>query len=229
MPGSNCTPFSAGTVVSASVWNRKVGGVCAVTWVSIRQILDQRRIGIGTEERGHGALMRERRLHGDDGVTEDEEIGAAVGAVYGVGGVGLARVEVSARGGGEVAAGGEAHDADAVGTNAEFGGAGANGAESALGVAQFDGVMILGAQAVLENESSHAHGVEPFGNVAALFVHREVDIAAAGADDDGGSGSALAFDDVGSNGGLIDIFRALRAGSAVGPEKLGLGRTGLGH
>ena len=83
--------------------------------------------------------------------------GAAGNAVDGIGGGGIARVEVSERGGGEVAAGGGADDADASGVELPGGGLGADGAEGALGVVEHGGVAVAGgAQAVFEDEGGDA-------------------------------------------------------------------------
>jgi hypothetical protein len=68
------------------------------------------------------ALMRVRRGEGDHRVGQDHEIRPRAGAIERVGGVRIARVEVRAGGGGQVTAGGESPDADAVGSDSVIGG-----------------------------------------------------------------------------------------------------------
>ena len=72
------------------------------------------------------------------------------------------------------------------GIDVEFFGAAADEAHGALGVAEFDGMVIARAEAILQDESGDAHGIEPVGDLAAFVVGGEVMVAAAGSDDDGG-------------------------------------------
>src|SRR5439155_10487602 len=91
-------------------------------------------------------LVGPGRHEGDDGISENSEVRTAVGAVDGVGCVGFAGIEVGGDGGGEVAAGGEAHDPDVVRSDAPFGGANTQGANGALCVANLDGMVVAGAE-----------------------------------------------------------------------------------
>ena len=88
--------------------------------------------------------------------------------VDGVGSVGFAGVGLHGGEGSEFATGGETHDADAVGVDVPFGGAGANDAEGAAGVGHgvvLDGVGAVGfaGEAVFEDEGGDAPGLEPLG------------------------------------------------------------------
>ncbi len=124
-----------------------------------------------------------------------------------------------------MAAGGKAHDADAVRQHAVLGGFGAHGADGALRVAQFDGMMIARAEPVLEHKGRDADRVEPLRDLRAFIVQRQMRIPAAGADDDGGAGAAAFGHQAGRERGLIGVGGAERAGSAIRPEQLRLGRV----
>jgi hypothetical protein len=99
---------------------------------------------------GDGRWRRDRRGEGRE-AGEDSEVAAGPRHLLG-------------DEAGQVAAGGEAHDAEAVGVEAE-----------------------VGAGAVLEDEGGDAEGVEPAGAVVAFLVDGEVAEAAAGGDEDGGA------------------------------------------
>ncbi len=91
--------------------------------------------------------MRDRGVERDDRVGQDQEVGTAADALDGIGGVGLAGVEVGAGGRRQVSAGREAHHADAIGGNAELRRAGAHEANRALRVAELDRVAVPWARA----------------------------------------------------------------------------------
>lgn len=122
---------------------------------------------------------------GDNRIGEDGKIGTGTNALNGVGVRSDAGVKAGGGGGGKVAAGAEAHDADFIGIDMEFGGAGANGAERALRIVQHGGMAILGAEAIAENESRDALGVEPLRDLFSFVIDGEGAITAAGTDDDG--------------------------------------------
>jgi hypothetical protein len=128
----------------------------------------------------------------------------------------------SGRLGGEVASCGEAEDADAVGGDAPFLCVGADGAEGALRVLEFDGVVIARAEAVLQHERGDASGVEEARDLAAFVIRGEVKVAAAGEDEDGGHSLGCVAGQVG--GHLRDVrgVGALRAGCGSGPQAQGL-------
>lgn len=93
-------------------------------------------VGAISEEIEAGAAVDVKVLHGDNGVCEDEEVGAGGLPVDGVLLVrrGGGEVVEGGGGGGEVASCGKATHANVVGGDAQGGGAGANGADGALGV-----------------------------------------------------------------------------------------------
>ena len=95
------------------------------------------------------AVAQERRVRGDGvepGIAEDEVVGTAGGAVNGwVFGVGIAGNKLGSGEGGEVAAGGEANDDDAIGIDVVIRGAGADGLDGAAGVEERDGKEVAAA------------------------------------------------------------------------------------
>src|SRR5947209_17984453 len=89
-------------------------------------------------------------------------------------------------GGGQVSSGRESPDADAIGLNPQLFGMGSHVADRSLCVSEFDRVMVLGSQPVLQHESRNAQRVEPACHVLALISDRQVRIAAARTDNHGG-------------------------------------------
>src|SRR5262245_45538543 len=84
-----------------------------------------------------------------------------------------------------MAASGKAHQPDARGIDSPLIGIGTYHSHGTLGVFQRDGMTIAVSRvAILEHEGTNAQRVEPEGDVAAFFRHREVAIAAARANDD---------------------------------------------
>jgi hypothetical protein len=122
------------------------------------------------------------------GYTSTMKSGRELARSMGSGALGLPLVEMSSGGGGEMAACGKSHHADAVRIDAEFLGAGTHQANGALGIAEFDGMVVLGSEAVLEDERGDAEGVQPVGFLAAFVIGGEPSVAAAGSDDDRGAG-----------------------------------------
>ena len=82
---------------------------------------------------------------------------------------------------------GEAEDADAFRIDFQLVGVRTDGADGALGVAEWDWMVVLGAETVLEDDAGDAVGVQPGGNLLPFVVDRQSAVAAAGADDDGGA------------------------------------------
>ena len=92
---------------------------------------------------------------GDHRIAENHKVRTAAHAVDGVGVARVARVEVRAGGGGQMSAGREPHDADAIGRQAVLSRLGAHGADGALRVPEFHRVVIFRPQPVLKHEGRH--------------------------------------------------------------------------
>ena len=98
------------------------------------------------EEVFDGTFVSDGGVEREDAVTKDHEVRAGREAVDGVRGGGVAGIVMGTGGGGEMAPGGEAHDAEPGGVDAIGSGAAAGEAEGALGVVEFDRVAVaLGA------------------------------------------------------------------------------------
>ncbi len=181
----------------------------------------------GQEDHGRG-VGGDGQIGRDDGVDGDDEGGARGG------------VEAHGDVGGEITAGGEAHDAEAVRMEPELLGA---GAEETQGLADVfkrlrdDGVAGgVGAGAVLEDKGRDAQGIEPAGDIVTLFLDGEMAKAAAGGDEDGGAvglgGGVDREEGVGDLAdaafGVVGADEGLRLVGAVGPEGDELGE-GDGH
>ena len=122
----------------------------------------------------------------EPGIAEDEVVGTAGGAVDWVFGVGIAGNELRSGERGEVAAGREANDDDAIGIDVVIRRAGADGLDGAARVDERNGKQVaIRAEPVAEDEGVEAAGGEPVGHFAALEVAGEMKIRAAGKDDDG--------------------------------------------
>ena len=144
--------------------------------------------GMLAEETDARAHVGDGFAHGDDRVRKDHEVGLATEAVERIGGVGVGLVAVGAEGGGEMAAGGESPDADAVGIDAPLFGVFADDAHGLHAVFDFDGVVVAGRDAVVEDEGGHALVAEPLGDLEAFLAEGDVIVGAAGNDEDGGGG-----------------------------------------
>jgi hypothetical protein len=182
----------------------------------------ERGIGRSAEKIFCGAAVRVFGGHGDDGIGEDDEVGAAIFAVDGIGVGCVAGVEVGGERGGKVASGGEAHEAELRGIDVEFPGAAADEADGALRVAEFDGMVVTRAEAILQDECGDAHGVEPIGDLAAFVVGGEVMIAAAGGDDDSGGGFVVVSGGIVGERGNILVGVAEGTGGGLFPEAEGV-------
>ena len=135
------------------------------------------------------AVAQVRGVAGDGAeprIAEDEVVGPAGGAVDGVFGVGVAGDELGSGKRGQVPAGGETDDDDAIGVDVVVGGAGADGLDGAAGVEERNRQQIaVRGEPVAEDEGAEAAGGEPVGDFAALEVAGQMDVGAAGKDDDG--------------------------------------------
>src|SRR5580704_11341079 len=116
-----------------------------------------------------------------------------------------------------MAARGEAHDADAVGRNVEFGRARTNQANGALRVAQLDWMVIARAKTIREDESGHAERVEPVRYLPPFVVRSEKLIRASGSDNHGRPRRLPVPGREILDGGFVGFLRTLGAGSVVFP------------
>jgi hypothetical protein len=95
----------------------------------------------------------------DHGIRKNCEIGARAGAFDGIGGVGVAHIEVSCGGRCQMAPRGKAPNTDPIGLNAQRPRARSYGADGAMRVIDHGRVMIFRAQAVLQNERRDTEAV----------------------------------------------------------------------
>lgn len=182
-------------------------------------------IGVFAEQIFAGSFMSEFQ-HGDDWVTQDGQVGSGAFAFDGIRGIGGTGIEVGGEGRCEMASGAGAHDADARGIDFPIGGLGPHHSKSAAGVLKHDGVAVaLGAESILEDEGCDAVFREPFG-VPPAFVRGERSIAAAGEDDDGGSGGVFWVGEEGSEGRRVIIAFGEGAWRWTGPQRDGGIRSG---
>ncbi len=129
--------------------------------------------------------------------------------------------------------GGEAEDADAVAIEMPLGGVGAGEAHGLLSIFEIGGVggivacIALGLRnAIFDEDAGDADGVEPVAGVGAFAIRYENLIAAAGEDEDRGSG-VFAVGRIDGEGGDGDVGEA---DNAVATEETvsGLGGVSLG-
>src|SRR5271155_5342012 len=116
--------------------------------------------------------------------------------------------------GGEMAAGGESPDADAVGVDAVLGGMGADEAHGAAAVVDLDRIAV-GRDTIVEDEGGHALLVEPGGDLEAFVAHGDMLIASTWNDENGGTGGA-GFRQQGIHAGLVGFSGAEGARGSVG-------------
>lgn len=151
------------------------------------------------------------------------EIGAAALFVGDVDGSIGAFIKTGAGGGNEMAAGGEADDADFVAGDAPVGSLGAYERDGALSVFERQGrfavrFFLVIWDAIFQEHSGNAFGVEPVTNLGAFEIDGEDLIAAAGKDDDSGAGVFVAFrrvDGHGRHGDVVNNVHGL-AGHEIG-------------
>ena len=90
-------------------------------------------------------------------------------------------IEFAGGANGQMAAGGESHDADAIWIDAPFGGVGADLANGALRI--LEGALTVVGAAVFKDDGGHAVGGEKFRDFRAFEIPCENAVAAARADD----------------------------------------------
>ncbi len=163
----------------------------------------------------------------DDGVTEDGEIGSAADAFDGILGVGISRVELGGGRRGKMAARGEAPDADTLGIEPQFLGAGANHADGALGVLKSGGIAVTRAEPVFEDEAGNAALGEPLGDFVSFVGDGQVLIAAPRTDNDGGAVPLRGGRKMGGQGWPVFLGGADGFRRSLGPEILAFGFVGI--
>ena len=137
--------------------SEKGGGSFVGDLFLVGEKIDEFWRGVGAEQVDFGALVA-FVAEGDDGIDEDEKIGAGAELGDGIGGIEVTGVEVSASGGGEVTAGGESADADAVGEERPVFGVGADDTDGALGVEEGD-ERVTAREAIFEDDAGDIVGV----------------------------------------------------------------------
>ena len=164
--------------------------------------------------------MRVGVEHGDDGIAEDHKIRARTQTVKGICRVRIAGREMRSERRGQVAAGGESHDADAVRRDTEFFRARTDDAEGALDVFELRGIVIARAEAILQHEGRHAQRVQPVSDLGALLVNRQVNVSAAGTYDNACADRLGRLRQIYGERGFVLGKRADRTRCAVRPDKL---------
>ena len=89
-------------------------------------------------------------------------------------------------------------------------------------ISQFDGVMVAGPKAILEDESGNPHGVKPVRHLPAFMVGGETSISATGSNDDRCTREVRPPRAIQRESGRIVAALPQRAGSAVLPQQDGL-------
>ena len=192
---------------------------------------------IGDEQEGRRRVRRQlvRDAVGTR-VDHDEEIRARTDAIDGIGRVGIRRYRVESNHRDHLAAGGETHDADAIGVDPPFGGAAAHQAQGPLSILArmyVDRVWraLFAREAVLQGEGSDTYAVEELGGLDALGVEDKFAVSAARADHHRGAGGLLFRRQEDGDRGIVDVadpvvlgeFRfvaaAFKTGRTVWPER----------
>jgi hypothetical protein len=140
-------------------------------------------------------------------------------------------LEVGAELGDEIAASGEADDADAVWVNVPGVGVLADEAHGSLSVLQSGGVFREWTgvgDSVFDEDAVDADGVEPAADLGALDIESEDFVGAAGEGEDGGAG-VVSFSGVKGEGGIRDVGEpdVVATGDEVADGGVGFGR-GMG-
>lgn len=146
--------------------------------------LDELSTWLGTKEILSRAAVSSF-AHGDDGIDQDGEVRATAFTLNGVGCFSFTQVVFGDGHGGEVASGGEANDANAVRLEVPIGGPHAGHPEGAFNIEK-RAVWISFRKAVVENDTSDAVSVQPFGDGGTLALDDPCVTAARG-DDEGGA------------------------------------------
>lgn len=101
-----------------------------------------------------------------------------------------------------------------------FWGFGADPTDSALDVDELDGeVVTVRTKAVVEDIGGDAETIEPAGDLDAFMVGSEAAVAAARANDEGGTGGVFFRSRPSEEEGLVFVFGAFGARGALGPEE----------
>ena len=109
---------------------------------------------------------------GDNRIGEDGKIGTGTDAFDGVGVRSVAGVKAGGGGGGKVAAGAEAHDADLRRVDQELRRPRADVAKRPLRIAKHHRMPILRAQPITQYKRGNALRVQPLGDLLALVIKR---------------------------------------------------------
>ena len=113
----------------------------------------------------------------------------------------------------------EAHHSNPIRRDVEFFCPAAHQPDCPLRISQFDGVMIARSQAVLEDESGHAHGVKPVRHLPAFVVGGETSISAAWSNDDRRTREVRPPGAIQRESGRVVAALPQRSGSAVLPQQ----------
>lgn len=147
--------------------------------------------------------------HGDDGVDENGEVGAAASLLV------VFKIEFGSGHGGEVSPCGEADDSDSVRFELPIRGFGAGEAEGLLDVGE-RAVGIALRESIVQDDTGDAVGVEPLGDGSAFASHNPA-VASARADHDGGAVGFLRVEDGKGGIGIFECPGAER-GFSFRPE-----------
>lgn len=145
----------------------------------VREFLDQLRIRIVTDEVLGRTDIAIGRFESYDRISQDDKIRSAAGVIDRVRCPRVPAVEVGCGGRSQMPACLKAHHSDPIQQDIEFFGPTAHQPDRPLRISQFDGVMVTRPQAVLEDESGNAHGIEPVRHLPAFVVGGETSISAA--------------------------------------------------
>ena len=166
--------------------------------------------------------MREGLIESDYWIAQDAKIGARADAHYGIARLGIAGVEMCHRGRTKMSAGREPEDADLRRIYAKFLGPRSHGADRSLGVLQRRGMAIaLATMAIVADEPGDAMLIQPATDLVPFVVHCQAAVAAAWANHNTSAG--WLFRQIDDQRRRVFRLNTQRAGSAGGPEQLGLG------
>jgi HAMP domain-containing protein len=156
----------------------------------VGEVRDQRGVRLLAEQVEARAGMRIRRLQRDHRVTEHQEVRPAARALHRVIGMGIAEVEVRARGADQVSAGGEPPQADAVNIQPQLARPCPHCPHRALRILQRHR-MAEGADTVAQDDRRRPARIQPRGNLPSLVVIRQPAIPPARANNDRPAGGNI--------------------------------------
>src|SRR5581483_6455419 len=157
------------------------------------------------------------------GIEQDGKIGSTALPVDRITRLWFSGVELGRRRRGEVPSRREAEDADAIRIDLPLRGPSADGSQGTLRILDRRGVMILGCQAVLQNDAGDTNRIEPSGDLIAFMIHRQGAIASTRTNNDGSSRVLVGRRKIDADGGRVFRVFAECSWRAVGPERLGPG------